>query len=113
MTPSITHNAGKTETAGNKTKYIMTVGSVEHVRTTANQYTHAVVVEFFENSFVICSRKSITVEQVKREKYQGLHRITKNMSSAKRAAYRRENAQKVNQWMQSGDLKMHFFTFNK
>jgi LysM repeat protein len=112
-TTSVTHNAGKTQTAGNKTKYIMTVGNVTHVRTTAHLYTHAVVVEFFKTSFVICSKTPITVERVKREKYQGLHRITQNQSSAERAAFRRENAQKVDQWMQSGDLKMHFFTFNK
>ena len=114
LTPaSITQNVGQTETAGNKTKYVMTVGNVTHVRTTANQYNYAVVVEYFDNCFVICSKTSISVERVKREKYQGLHRITRNQSSSERSRYRRENAEQVEQWIQSGDLKMHFFTFNQ
>lgn len=112
-TASITHNDGQTETAGKKTKYIMTVGNVTHVRTSSYQYRYAVVVDFFDNSFVICSKNPITVEQVKRERYQGLHTIRRSQSSAKRAQYKRENEAQVNQWIESGDLKMHFFTFNK
>ena len=111
-TASITHNDGQTEIAGNKTKYIMTVGTVEHVRTTSNEYNYAVVVEFFNNSFVICSKNPITVERVKNEKYQGLHTIRRGMSASKRATYRRENSAQIDQWIESGDLKMHFFAFN-
>ena len=110
--PIITQNEGKTAIKGKKTQYIMIVGNVEHVRTTTTQYTYGVVVEFFDNPFVICSKNPITIGRVKSEPYQGLKSLIGAPWNEKKAI-KRQNQQMVNQWIKNGDLRMHFFTFNK
>jgi hypothetical protein len=112
MTTTITQNAGKTQIAGKKTKHIMTVQNVEHIRTSSTKYNYGVVVEFFDTAFVICSKNPITEGRVKSEPYQGLTSLIGAPWNQK-SRIKRENKQLINQWIQNGDLKMHFFTFNQ
>lgn len=107
----MTHTKGKIETAGKKTKYIMMVGNTQHIRTSSTQYKYGVVVEFFETSFVICSKNPITENRVKNEPYEGLTSLIGAPWNQKRKI-KLENKQKINQWIENGDLKMHFFTFD-
>ena len=108
----ITQNNGKIKIVGQKTKHIMIVGNVQHVRTSTTQYNYAVVVEFFDNSFVICSKNPITENRVKNEPYEGLTSLIGAPWNQK-SKIKRENKQMVNQWIQNGNLRMHFFTFNQ
>lgn len=107
----MTHSKGQIENAGKKTKYIMTVGNTQHVRTSTSQYKYGVVVEFFETSFVICSKNPITENRVKNEPYQGL-KCTIGAKWSEKRNIKKENTRMVNQWIENGDLKMHFFTFD-
>lgn len=104
-------NKGKIKSVGKKTQHIMTVGNIEHVRTSTTQYKYGVVVEFFDSSFVICSKNPITEGRVKSEPYQGLTSLIGAPWNQK-SKIKRENKQLVNQWIDDGDLTMHFFTFN-
>ncbi len=90
----------------------MAVGNVEHVRTSSTQYKYGVVVEFFDTSFVICSKNPITEGRIKSEPYQGLTNLIGAPWNQK-SKIKRENKQMVNQWIENGDLRMHFFTFNQ
>ena len=110
--PIITKNVGKTAIVGKKTQHTMVVGNVEHVRTSTTQYKYGVVVEFFDNAFVICSKNPITEGRVKSEPYQGLTSLVGAPWNEKKTI-KRQNQQMVNQWIQNGDLRMHFFTFNQ
>ena len=107
----ITHNKGTTSNVGSKTKYIMSVGNVQHVRTSTTQYKYGVVVEFFESSFVICSKNPITEGRVRSEPYQGLTSLVGAPWNQKKTI-KKENKKLVDQWIENGDLKMHFFTFD-
>ena len=109
---TITQNKGQTVTVGKKIQHIMNVGNVEHVRTSTTAYRYGVVVEFFDNSFVICSKNPITESRVKSEPYQGLKSLIGAKWNEKRQI-KIENQKLVNKWIQNGDLKMHFFTFNQ
>jgi len=109
---NITYNKGETVKAGKKTKHIMLVGNVEHVRTSLTEYKYGVVVEFFSSSFVICSKNPITEGRIKSEPYQGLTSLIGAPWNQK-SRIKRENKQLVNQWIENGDLKMNFFTFNQ
>lgn len=108
----ITQNVGKTFLKGTKTQHIMIVGNTEHVRTSSTKYKYGVVVEFFDSSFVICSKNPITEGRVKSEPYQGL-KCTIGAKWSEKRNIKKENTQMVNQWIENGDLKMHFFTFNQ
>ena len=107
----MTHTKGKIENAGKKTKHIMTVGNTTHVRTSTSQYKYGVVVEFFETSFVICSKNPITENRVKSEPFEGLTSLI-GVPWNQKNKIKRENKQKVNQWIDDGDLCIHFFTFD-
>ena len=108
----ITQNKGQTVITGKKTKHIMIVENVEHVRTSATKYRYGVVVKFFDNSFVICSKNPITEGRIKSEPYDGLTCLIGAPWNQK-TKIKRENKQKVNQWIENGDLCIHFFTFDQ